>query len=255
MCSLYLHAGPLKINIIATRHRQMSQTSKSINENMDRALRPQTIEKLEYRGDITKNSSWRGCRVTEAHRKLGVQKIKFKPTDKHKFEKWLQVKKSMTPMAGKGLFTDRVFAKGDVICMYTGTELASYEKTSSGFKVKNRNVLGSAESAKDAGGQCQKFVDGLSQERYRYVIKLEIYQEEAGGFGDEPRKVIWLDGRGNMTGCAHRANCWVAVQHSDEQLNCEVVSSENGGLMVASRDIGAGEELLWDYNYINTRGS
>lgn len=224
----------------------------SICENMDKALRPQTTQALEYHGDIAKNSSWRGCRVTDAHRKLGVQKIKFKPVGKQKFERWLQVRKSLTPLAGKGLFTDREFAKGDVICMYTGTELAAYEKTGSGYEVRLRRSIGSAGSLQEADAQCQKFVDGLSQKRYTYVIKLEIYPEEPGGFGSEPRKVIWLDGRGSMTGCAHRANCWVAVQHKDEQLNCEVVTSENGGLMVAKRDIVSGEELLWDYNYIPT---
>lgn len=231
----------------------MKRRVSAISETMDKELRPQTTQTLEYHGDITKNSSWRGCRLTNAHRRSGVQKIKFRATGKKKFEKWLQVRKSLTPLAGKGLFADRNFSLGDVICMYTGTQLAAYEKTGMGFLVdiRNRDPF-TVTDARQAHDECQKYIDSLPQSRYQYTMKLEIHPEEEGGFGDEARRVIWLDGRGSKTGCAHRANCWVAVQHSNEQLNCEVITSEHGGLMVARRDISEGEELLWDYNYIPT---
>lgn len=206
------------------------------------------------------NAHWR---IDKAGASRGL--VKYKGAS-GAFCPWLKIESSKIPGAGKGLFTARSFSKGEALCLYTGTLLASCEhKDGTWHCTRGRGGVTSCDSLEEAVARCQQYINDLPSEKYQYVMKMPIYETIADASNPKQRRLSfdlegeiscagyrWIDGKLSKTGYCQYANCWHPVQHTDEQLNAEVWESSHGGLLVATRDIPSGEELLWGYNLVDT---
>eukprot|EP00392_Amoebophrya_sp_AT5.2_P012370 g12473.t1 len=166
---------------------------------------------------------------------------------------------------GCGVFALKAFKKSDLVMHYLGRlvckELAACSTSSPAAKKNatktNKNSSASLASFYErrveearASSQFPKvaFAETVRTDRgYRYMLELDRWHNLDGGTGGETPYAAWLSAYSNSSKdmAAGSENMIAVVEH--EKGFCLTAVR-----FMASRDIGLGEELLWDYPFAKT---
>lgn len=157
----------------------------------------------------------------------------------------------------RGLFAAREFAPGDAIGMMTGPCIASVKREAGGawqaeIKSLPLQIFSSLEAATT---HCQSWVDeNVASE---YVLKAPYMftdqswtDDSSGGATSSNRQTqgwYWIDAARSKTGYVQYANCWTPFMRNEANNS----KMHPDCVLFATRHIKSGDEILWDYAYVD----